>query len=141
VRIRLTIVEWLVVIAILAIFATIAWDWFTGYRGEQAGAAAAEADLTAGILGQKTGGLIRGWRRDVPRLSKERYGIEVEQVYGCVASSYQCGFVSAYNKRMNARIAELKPDFSLQRMYEEGHKAWLAEHERPADSLERSDDS
>lgn len=129
-RFRLTAAEWVLAVAILPIVFYFGFDIFVGYRGKREGIAAAQADLTAGRLGLKAGGLRRPWRASSVRLGKELYGIEIEYVCGCCPSTYQFAYMSAYNKQMMPHVAEAAPDFTWQKLREKAEKEWSAERKR-----------
>lgn len=68
------------------------------------GQADARRDLAAGKLGVETFGLLRRDHADFRSILKERYGIEIHVVAGCVVNSTITGHATGYNQIMNAEI-------------------------------------
>lgn len=64
----------------------------------------AKADLAAGKLAVESYGLMASYNIVYRQLLKERYGIEVRMVAGCVVDESITGHAQGYNGIMNAEI-------------------------------------
>jgi hypothetical protein len=68
------------------------------------GRAEAEADIQAGILGQRAYGKLVPWWEDAARLLKARYGIESQIVGWCITEMAVVAAALGYNERMHQEI-------------------------------------
>jgi hypothetical protein len=91
-------------IAVLAITLSLYLYLPTGKTATDAGEAEAERDITAGTLKLKEMGYLAPWADVWIDLMKERLGIEVEVVAGCVVTEELLANVKGYNRRMNQEI-------------------------------------
>lgn len=64
----------------------------------------AKADLAAGKLAVESYGLMASYHIVYRRLLKERYGIEVRMVAGCIVNESIAGHAEGYNRIMDAEI-------------------------------------
>jgi hypothetical protein len=87
---------------LIAAFVLVLAYWWADPRA--AGQAAAERDLAAGRLRLKGYGLPPPWYPEYVRLLRERYGIEMEGVAGCVVTESLVAEVEGYNERMLREI-------------------------------------
>ena len=69
------------------------------------GAADARADLAAGKLAIETSGLPAPWRTTYARLLRERHGIELRTVAGCMIGDEDLQHMKSYNSLMEAEIS------------------------------------
>jgi hypothetical protein len=77
-----------------------AWKYFSAYR---TGRAHAERDVAAGILAIEESGLGAGTGHSV-RLLRERYGIEIRAIAGCIVDENILGHEAGYNAVSEAEI-------------------------------------
>lgn len=69
------------------------------------GDADARADLAAGKLAIETAGLPAPWRTTYARLLRERHGIELRSVAGCMIGEETLQHMKSYNSLMEAEIS------------------------------------
>ncbi|MBW3597658.1 MAG: hypothetical protein KY475_10320 [Planctomycetes bacterium] len=129
-RLLPTIPELILLLLIVIVLGSLAYDWYAGYCGERDGAAEAVEDLAAGRLRLKLGGKIQPWNSNLVGIFRERYGIDVQFVHGCVPSAYDSAYTRAYNERVLRHIADEAPEFSLDRAFDEAHDEWIAQMSR-----------
>jgi hypothetical protein len=121
---RLTLVEGLVVLAIIGVLAALAESEVSPWFGERAGLRDAEADLAAGTPRV----LLPGRRRcplELIAVTKERVNADV-RFTGCCPTPYGDAYARAYHARLEAEIRKRRPTFDL--------KEEIAEIEREADA-------
>lgn len=68
------------------------------------GRAEADADIRAGILGQRAYGKLVHWWDDAARLLKQRHGIDSQIVGGCITETAVVAAAMGYNERMAEEI-------------------------------------
>ncbi|MBL8820763.1 MAG: hypothetical protein JNL58_32375 [Planctomyces sp.] len=68
------------------------------------GQADADADIQAGILGQRAYGKLAPWWEDAARLLKVRYGIKSEIVGSCITEMAVAAAADGYNERMAEEV-------------------------------------
>jgi len=85
-----------------AVIVTLIAAWWLGAYPR--GMAAAHIDLARGRYEVLTFGLPPSWDREYRRLLKERYGVEVHTVAGCMVTEEEVWFVDGYNSVAEARI-------------------------------------
>lgn len=76
-----------------------------GSSASRKGKADAQADLAAGKLRLETAGFPAPWVGSYARLLRERHGIEVRSVAGCVIDKETLQHMEAYNAVMEAEIS------------------------------------
>lgn len=76
----------------------------TSSRAKARGRTDAQADISAGKLAIESFGLPSPDAPVYRRLLKERYGIELRPVAGCVVDEQILGHAAGYNEVMNAEI-------------------------------------
>jgi hypothetical protein len=94
---RFTIVEKLVVLAVVVMLLALVADLPLAYVGRYRGQADAARDLAAHRLTLKSAGLPRYWTDEYNRLLAERYGVTNDHFAGCVVGSYETEYMDAYN--------------------------------------------
>ena len=81
-------------IFLLLVCAVVAWDLAAPVRGNLA----AHYDTARGNYRILNFGLPPAWLPEYARLLRERYGIELKAVAGCVVSGQLVSYVEAYDK-------------------------------------------
>jgi hypothetical protein len=111
----------LIVIVIAAgVVAFVVWCYSASPRGM----IAAWVDGARGHNEVKTYGLPMGWDGEYARLLREKYGVEVNWVAGCVVTRDLVEYVDGYNSVATARIeAEYGKDIFAE-CTEEARAAW-----------------
>jgi hypothetical protein len=95
---RRTVFVYLLIAA--GVSATVYW-W--GHDARE-GARDAERDIAKGELRMKCYGLPARWSQQYHALMRERYGIEMETVGGCVVTENVASYTRAYNEVMEREI-------------------------------------
>jgi hypothetical protein len=95
-----------------------AWKYFSAYR---TGRADAERDVAAGILAIEESGLGSGTGHSV-RLLRERYGIEIRAVAGCIVNERILGHEAGYNAVSEAEIGRRVGSDRVAAARKEGYK-------------------
>jgi energy-coupling factor transporter transmembrane protein EcfT len=94
------------------------WKYFSAYR---TGRADAEKDISAGILAIEESGLGAGTGHSV-RLLRERYGIEIRAIAGCIVNENILGHEAGYNAVSEAEIERRIGSNRIAAVREEGHR-------------------
>ncbi len=123
-RLRPTIVELFVIVLLLFVLGTTGYDVYATRSGAQNGQQDATADLAAGVLRLKVGGLRRPWNARAEVLFRDRYGVELWHVHGCTPTMYQSSYTSAYNKIMMDRINRQIGPMSMSDVFDEAQEEW-----------------
>lgn len=96
-----------VIVAVVALVILAAGWWFSAYPR---GMIAAWADDARGHYEVKVFGLPPPWVGEFARLVRERYGVEVNPVAGCIVTQDLVWYVDGYNSislpRIRARFAK-----------------------------------
>jgi hypothetical protein len=69
------------------------------------GRKAAEADIRRGTPKMLTFGLRAPWDRDIRQLLKEKFGVQMEGVAGCMVTQAQVDYANGYDDRIEKEIA------------------------------------
>ena len=90
------------------------------------GAAAAEADITAGVLQLKRYGWPSPWQQTHAALLRDRLGVSLDHVAGCAVTAALIDDVTAYNRRMEIEIASRFGEGALEQVEAEAKQRWRA---------------
>jgi hypothetical protein len=113
-----------IVAAVALLVLAIGW-WFSAYPR---GMIAAWADGARGHNEVKVFGLPPPWVREYARLVRERYGVEVNAVAGCVVSPDLVWYVDGYNSVSEPRIRARHGKDIFAECADEARAAWELAH-------------
>lgn len=125
---RLTLVEGLVVLAIIGALAALAESEISPWFGERAGLRDAEADLAAGTPRLLIAGRPRA-PQELEQVAKERLNLDV-RFTGCCTTSYSLAYAEAYHVRLEEEIRKRRPTFDLDEEIAAIHQEADARRER-----------
>ena len=114
-RYRKTLIALLAIVALLG-----AWWLATSLRGQLT----ARFDVARGHYKVLTYGLPSALRPEYARLLKERYGIELETVAGCIVSQSLLSYVHCYNKISVAAANRKFGHDVFEECWEDANKNW-----------------
>ena len=92
------------------------------------GSPEAEHDISQGHLELRTFGLPAPWEVEYARLLKERHGIELNAVAGCVVTEDLMRDVERYNAVMEVEIKQRFGSDVLDRVAEDARQNWDKQH-------------
>jgi hypothetical protein len=93
-----------------------------GRSATSKGKADAKSDLAAGKLAIETAGMPAPWRSTYARLLRERHGIEILEVAGCIVDEGTMQHINAYNGVMKAEISRRFGADTLEKTAEEAQR-------------------
>ena len=116
--------RWRIVAAIALLLAVVGW-WYSAYPW---GMIAAWVDGIRGHDKIKALGLPSPWAWEYAQLIKQRYGVEIEAVAGCVVTRDQVWYVDGYNSVARPRIVARYGKDIFAECAEEARAAWKQVH-------------
>jgi len=114
------------IVAAVALLVVAGW-WFSAYPR---GMIAAWADGARDHHEVKVFGLPPPWAGEYARLARERYGVEVNAVAGCVVTQDLVWYVDGYNSVAEPRIRARHGKDIFAECAEEARAAWELAHPR-----------
>src|SRR5262249_27032297 len=112
------------VVGIVVIVIIVTW-WFSAYLR---GMAVALADQSRGHYEVQTFGYPPPWLGEYRRLVRERYGVDVKPVAGCVVTQDLDSYVAGYNSVSESRIRSRFGKDIFAECAQEAFATWKREH-------------
>lgn len=111
------------------------WSMWEYYRAYLAGRAEAKKEVAAGVLIIEESGFGAGGGPHVQRILRDRYGIEIRAVAGCLVNERIMGHEAGYNSMSESEIDRRFGHERVEAAREEGYRIQQAESERYEQSV------
>ena len=116
---NLTLVEWLVIAAVIITLGTFAVDEVRAHFANQRGATDAQRDIAAGEFNFRIGGRPRMWYSETAKVFRDRFGANLIRSHYCCPTGEQLNYDSAYNDVMSSALAPRISGFTFHDAYNE----------------------